>query len=270
VTRLMRWLLIQYLDALAGFSANPRRIRKELSLLSGSVEVASDRFRRQGDGELRSILRALWSEAGELQPLAVMGKIRAETASAEEPRRTSRRGLVALALGGVAVAVIMGPLVLAWVLLWVAFGTAGWMALRLALTTRNFWSSTATLVVVLWPLTGDMRDEVTAAALGGGFLGLILLLGRTRSQAAGSPSKSLLIVVSAMPIIYLAIVTIGSLTIDGVPRAQFADMRWGTYVGEWVALVRNLQFLAYWSIVGLALSLARRQCVETEAVSALG
>lgn len=117
MTSLALVLLRSYLGLFAFFAPNRDHVRREHSLVEGSLREAYQEY-RTNHGRAAATLMAIGSHLGELWPHALIAKTRADCASVRPDRRYALR--VASGAGGVAV---LG--VAAFLTLGVQLGSAG-------------------------------------------------------------------------------------------------------------------------------------------------
>lgn len=263
MNRIIERLLAVYLDLFAGFSADPARARSELALVIGSVEYMRLAGEAAGLGTTRALLRSVRSHLGELQPLAVIAKLRADSAASDAQRAPtrSRRAIVAVLLGLTAVGIVLSPLFAAWILALSMLGWSIWLAARLIVDGRTGWLIMVTLVLVMWPLLG-VRVEVAGVLLAVALLALgLAVAGRIRADRPFSRQLGFLF--TLMPGVYALLAFSGDVLIAALPDIYPAEVQLGMAWAEWLALVRNLQLIAYWGLAAVVLSLMRTQMTSS-------
>jgi len=263
MNRIIQRLLTVYLDLFAGFSADPARARSELALVIGSVEYMRLAGEAAGLGATRALLRSVRSHLGELQPLAVIAKLRADSAAFDAHRAParSREGIVAVLLGFTVVGVVLSPLFAAWALALSMLVWSIWLAGRLIVDGRTGWLIMVTLVLVMWPLLG-VRAGVAGVLLAVAILALgLAVTGRMRADRPFSRQLGFLF--ALMPGVYAVPAFSGNVLIAALPEIHPAEVQLGMHWGEWLAVVRNLQLVAYWGLVAVVLSLARTQMTSS-------
>jgi len=102
-----------YLELFALASLNPIGARRENSIVLGGIEFLRDAYRSTGIPEHRAGLLAIREHLGELQPLAMLQKVRADQARLMAPRTPVTTLLVLFGFVVQLVAVVAGVLLVA-------------------------------------------------------------------------------------------------------------------------------------------------------------
>jgi hypothetical protein len=209
MSRLGRAVLDVYVGLFAFWARDPQHAHDEQELLAGSTEYAYRRLRDGGRTPLRALALSLWLHLGELQPIALIAKVRASN------QRVSDRksGHWPAAAGAVVLAVVAVTALFIWsldALYWIFGLMIGGMLLSSAAVA--VWGARhrgARLLIplvplfILWPLVVGFIAEDWGGAIRG-TIGISLLLAAMlgtqhawrRGQVVGWPTPTVLWVAS--------------------------------------------------------------------------
>lgn len=196
MTRLVLVLLRAYLGLFAVFVHDREHARREHSLIEGSLRESYAARRAEGSGRARAARASLWEHLGELQPLALFSKTRADTAYAagELPRD---RGLLVLAvvLGATVVspvvAFLLGPAAVT--VVWIGLPLLGLLTFLAAMVasyrrSHDRWLVALAVAAALWPVLRGWAlpgETSFAAVLTVSLLAAAFRHGYHRRNAAG-------------------------------------------------------------------------------------
>ena len=264
--RVGRALLGAYLGLFAVWARDGRHVREEQRLLGGSIEYTYERLRDVGRGPGAALALSLWSHLGELQPLALIAKVRADDQRAAGEGVGGRRAAARVAaLGAVAATValfIWGADALGWIfwpLLGVMFAIAVWSARRRGAR----WLIPLVPLLMIWPLI-DLRMGFETTFVVSLLLAATLVAHRgwQRGPEARLPWANIVLLAS-LPLWWSADVWLQGLVRGFLVPGGFSETtlelerRFGLPRDEtWMALgiAMGVMVVCYWALVALVIS----------------
>lgn len=182
--RIVLAILGTYLALFRPLTRYPRHVKREQRLLVGSVEYAYQRAHDSGKRPIAALGWALWAHVGELQPLAVVSKLRADedcAAQGDEPaQKTWLFGALLVVLAGSGLGV--GGPSFSQVIFILSAATAAVSVLRNTWHRGAHWLVLIAGPLLLWPFI-DLRGAGTGVQ-GALALSLMLALGLTFMRTA--------------------------------------------------------------------------------------
>ena len=269
----MRWLgralLGAYLGVFAVWARDTRHVRDEQRLLIGSIEYTYEHLREAGRRPAVAVALSVWSHLGELQPLALVAKVRADDQRAAREGVGGRRAaarVAAIAASAATVALfIWGTDALGWIFWPLPVGmmaAAVWSARRRG--TR--WLIPLVPLLMIWPFFGlRMGFETTFV--------VSLLLATTLAahrglQRAGDAKLpwSNIVLLASVPLWWAAGMWVHGLASDFFVPGGFSETtlegRFGLPRDETsmvLGIGMGAMVVCYWALVALVISKAANE-----------